>query len=164
MARMRPHVVTRKHYVQSSLFTVAAGAKTFLDVVDAVAVTAKNAPDEVEEGSIVSAIYFEYWLTTNDTSSGSVICVIEKVPAGATPVTAAQIAALDTYANKKNVFKTFMGLTNPSGGVAMPAFRVWIKIPKSKQRFGLGDKITFTLFSQTGTLQGCGFCTYKEQM
>ncbi len=162
---MRPRVVTRKHYVQASLFAVAAGAKATVSLIDAVAVLDKNDPDEITEGSIISAVYLEYWLTTQDSSAGTSIVILEKVQSGSGSASATNMASLDTYDNKKNVLHVFMGLTNPvTGAGAMPAVRGWFKIPKSKQRFGLGDQLILSFFSQTGTLHGCGFSTYKEQM
>ncbi len=161
---MRPHVVTRKHIPQFSLQTLTAGARRNEDLISAVAVLAKNTSIEVEEGSIISAIYVEYWIKTNDSSAGTAIATLEKLPAGATPPSVGSMAALDTYANKKNILHTFMGLTNPATGVSMPSIRQWVKIPKGKQRFGLGDKLVLTHLAQTGTLQTCGFCIYKEQM
>ncbi len=163
MARMRPIVHTEKHIVQSSLFTVAAGAITSIKIVDAVAVADKNLNREVVEGARVSAVYIEYWFTTNDTSVGSMIAIVEKTVSNSTSATTSEIASLDSYGNKKNVLLTFQGLTNPQGGVANPVFRQWLKIPKSKQRFGLGDKIVVSIFSQTGTLEACGFALFKEQ-
>ncbi len=161
---MRPHVITRKHMPQFSLAVLASGARTNTTLIDAVAVLSKNTPSEVEEGSVISAIYCEFWIKTNDSSEGTAIMIIEKIPAGATPPSVGSLASLDTYANKKNILHTFMGLTNNNVGVGMPMVRQWIKIPRGKQRFGLGDKLIISTLSQTGTLQICGFCIYKEQM
>jgi len=41
--------------------------------------------------------------------------------------------------------------------------RGWYKIPKTKQRFGLGDRLVLQIASQgTDALDFCGFATYKE--
>ncbi len=161
---MRPHVTTEKHLTQVSLATVAAGALTSIDLIDAVAVSDKNNPNEVEEGSIISAILNEYWITTdNEAAAGTCVAIIEKVPANAPTVTTTNMGNLNNYVNKKNILKTFMGLTNPELGVSMPVLQGWIKIPKGKQRFGLGDVLRLTFFSQTGSLKICGFSIYKEQ-
>jgi len=129
---MRPVIVSEKHMLQTSLFTVAAGARSGTDVIRAVAVANKTAatPFEVEEGSIVKAVYIEMWLNTNDTTPGSNIVTLEKLPAGATPITFGQMVALNTYPNKKNILFTSMGLTNPNSSTAIPVLRQWIKIPK----------------------------------
>ncbi len=161
---MRPKIHTRKHYVQESLSTITAGVRKTTELVEAVAVAAKVSPDHIEEGSTVGAIFLQFWYTTNDTSAGTVICIVEKLQAGVSGITAGAMAALDVYPNKKNIFYTFMGLSNPKGGVAMPIVNKWIKIPRTKQRFGLGDKLTVSILAQTGTGAICGFTTYKEQM
>ncbi len=164
MPRMRPMVITRKYYSQLPLSVIAAGGVININFVDSVAVLAKNTPVEVEEGSRVSAIYFEIWIKTNDAAAGTAVGIIEKQIASSVDPAAGNMGALDTYPNKKNILFTFMGLTNPALGVSMPMIKGWLKIPKSKARMGLGDKIVMSIFSQTGTLQVCGFCTYKEQM
>ncbi len=40
--------------------------------------------------------------------------------------------------------------------------RQWFKIPKGKQRFGLGDQLFVTAQSTGQDFQLCGFATYKE--
>ncbi len=159
---VKPMVHSIKHYQQNSLFTIAAGAIANQDIVRAVAVLNINAAFEVLEGSSVKAVYIEFWLNTNDTTPGSNIVVVEKLVGGATPIAAGQIAALNSYVNKKNVLWTGMGLTNQNTSTAIPVLRQWIKIPKSKQRFGLDDRLQISFFAQTGTLKACGFATYKE--
>ncbi len=159
---VRPMVHSEKHYVQNSLFTIAAGAIGTQDLIRGVAVLNKNLVYEVEEGSSVKAIYIEYWLNTNDTTPGSAIVTVEKLTGQSTLPNSTTIASLASYANKKNVFFTGMGLTNPNTSTAIPVLRQWVKIPKSKQRFGLDDRLLISFFSQTGTLKVCGFATYKE--
>jgi len=41
-------------------------------------------------------------------------------------------------------------------------YKGWIKIPKSKQRMGLGDRIVVQTFAQALDMIDCGFETYKE--
>ncbi len=159
---MRPIVHTEKHYVQFSLFAVAGGAISNRDIVDALAVP--TAIDEVKEGAIISAVYIEMWLTSDDAAQGTAIVTLEKVPAGATAMTSGQSAGLASYPNKKNVFYTFMGLVGPNVQPAVPSVRGWFKIPKGKQRFGLGDKLTLNVHGQSNGLSACGFATYKEQL
>ncbi len=159
---VRPMVHSEKHYRQNSLFTLTAGADTQLVIVDAVAVTDKTSSEEIEEGSSVKAVYIELWISTNDTSSGTFIAILEKIPSGAAAPTVANMALLNDYPNKKNVFYTTQGVNNPKAGVAIPVIKGWYKIPKGKQRFGLGDRLSITLFAQTGTIQACGFQIYKE--
>ncbi len=160
---MRPRVTTSKHYRQDSLFTVAGAGITPLLQAQGVNVTAANASNEVREGAIISAVYLEYWLTSDDTNQATYIATFEKKNSSQPAMTAGDSAGLFSYPNKKNVLITHMGLINPVGGVATPVFREWVKIPKSKQRFGLGDQLVINFHSQSIGLNGCGFTLYKEQ-
>ncbi len=161
---MRPVVNTKKHVVQFSLFTVASGAIANLSIIDAVAAPDAAVAAEVREGSKISAVYIEMWIQTDDATLGSSIVICEKVPgAGNTPATAAEIASLNSYDNKKNVFYTQMGLTPNSTQFPMASVKGWFKIPKSKQRFGLEDRFLLDILAQSNGLSACGFAIYKEQ-
>ncbi len=158
---MRPHVNTKKHIFQTSLFAVGSGAITQLPF--AIAVAAPTLDQHVREGSIISAIYIEYWLTSDDAAAGTTIVTLEKLIGSSANMTVAESAALQGYDNKKNVLHTFMGLLGPNVQVPMPAIRGWFKIPKGKQRFGLGDELVLNVHGQSNGVSGCGFAIYKEQ-
>ncbi len=161
---MRPIVITEKHIIQLSPTTVASGAIAITTLCRGVAVVDKNVSLEVEVGSRVSAIYVELWVTTDDDAiQGSVVASIEKLVATTTGQTFSQSAALFNYANKKNIFVIHQGLINKQLGVAMPVFREWIKIPKSKQRMGLDDHIVLNVTGLTNGVSFCGTIIYKEQ-
>ncbi len=158
---MRPVIHSEKHYVQITRSTVATVARNVEDIIKAVAVP--TAVDEVKEGAIVKAVFFELWVL-NDGSDGSHVVVISKNPISDAGPTFTNMNALGTYVNKKNIFFTHQGL-DPNDGITGPmnVIRGWIKIPKSKQRFGLGDRLFLTV--SNSSLQGlnyCGFATYKE--
>ncbi len=159
---VRPMVHSVKHYVQNSLATVVAGAKDDTIVIETVNVTAANAAHEVAEGSTIKAVYVEDWLRSPEVSPGSVIACLYKNPGGNTVFSTTELAAMGSAENKKNVLYFTQGLTNDTDSVAIPFYRGWIKIPKSKQRFGLGDRLIWTIFSQ-GAIDTvrCGFFTYK---
>ncbi len=160
---MRPVINTEKHYIQISLATVAAGAIFGSSLVNAVAVPTTAAP-EVREGAKVSAIYIEMWIQTDDAALGSSIITVEKRPGGDTTfMTAAESAALNAYTNKKNILFTQMGLTPNNVTYPMATVKGWFKIPKSKQRMGLNDRIIINVHAQSNGLNICGFATYKEQ-
>ncbi len=158
---MRPRVNTQKHIVQQSTFVVASGAISNRTISNAVA--APTGSNQVREGAIISAVYCEMWLTSDDATQGSSIVTLEKLPAGATAMAAGQSASLDTYTNKKNIFHTQMGLTPPNVQHPMAAVKGWFKIPKGKQRQGLGDVMYLNVHGQSNGLQACGFFLYKEQ-
>ncbi len=160
---MRPVVNTEKHYLQVSLASIAAGAILNINLVKAVAVPA-TAAEEVREGAKVSAIYIEMWIQTDDASLGSSIVTVEKRPGGDTSVmSTAESAALNSYVNKKNVLHTQMGLTPNNVTYPMASIKGWFKIPKSKQRFGLNDRIMLNVHAQSNGLSICGFAIFKEQ-
>ncbi len=158
---MRPRVHTEKHIVQNSLFTIASGAISNVAPLNTLAVPA--AAVDVREGSTVSAIYCEMWVITDDTASGTVITTLEKKPAGATNMTAAQSAALNDYPNKKNILYTQMGLISPNIQYPTNIIKGWIRIPKGKQSFSIGDSIRLNILAQSNGISACGFFVYKEQ-
>ncbi len=160
---MRPTINTKKHIIQSSLFTVASGAITNVLIAQGVAVvTASNA--HVIEGAKISAVYVEMWLSSDDATAGTAIVTLEKVQGATTTLmTAAESAALNDYDNKKNVLHTFMGLLPTNVQYPMGAIKGWIKIPKSKQRFGLNDRLMLNIHGQSNGVSACGFFVFKEQ-
>ncbi len=160
---MRPVINTEKHFNQESLFTVASGAISVRIIADAVSVPDAVADNEIREGSKISAVYVEMWLTSDDTGQGTAILSLEKVPGSSALMAVGQSAALNNYQNKKNIFHTFMGLIGPNTQYPMAVLKGWFKIPKGKQRFGLGDRLVLNVHGQSNGLQGCGFFLFKEQ-
>ncbi len=162
---MRAPIHSQKHYVQWTLSTVATVAAVQEKIVQAVAVSDKNLPLEVSEGAIVKAVFIEVWLDSSS-NDGSEILIIAKNPDGGSGALYAEAIALDGWLNKKNVLFVHQGLSANDGvGNPTPAFRGWIRIPKSKQRFGLGDTLSITLANPSvNTLTYCGFATYKEYL
>ncbi len=159
---VRPVVHSVKHYVQLSIATVGAGAVVTDVLVSAVAVDDVNTVDEVIEGSIVKAVYVEYWLRAGSLTGSSGQMIIYKSEGDTTSPNATDMAALGDWSNKKNILYTTMGLYNDQDADAIAAFKGWIKIPKGKQRFGLSDKLKISCLATGIDLQRCGFATYKE--
>ncbi len=160
---VRPMVHSTKHYVQLPITSVATGVQDQNTIVLAVEGTLANLATEVSEGSTIKAVYFEMWLQ-NTGNLGEFIATISKNPENNPGPTFAQQANLTAYTNKKNVFWTSQGLTS-NDGVSGPVniIRGWVKIPKSKQRFGLGDALTINISNvSSNSLNRCGFATYKE--
>ncbi len=159
---VRPMVHSKKHYVQHSLSTTLAGAVSSDIIVNAVETQTVGPPGFVAEGSTIKAVYVEKWVRTNDTSPGSFVYVIYKNPGTGTTFSAAQMAALHDAENKKNILYCTQALSNDQDADAIALYKGWIKIPKSKQRFGLGDRLVGTFFAQALDQNICGFETYKE--
>ncbi len=159
---MRPIISSRKHIVQRSPSTVAVTAIGLQTICEAVAPADVNLNTEVEEGTVVKAVYCQYWMTSDDAAQSSVMCILEKVPAGATAMTFAQSQALDSYPNKKNVLQTMQGLVSTTTGTPTPVIHGWFKIPKGKQRMGLGDKINLNFVGIANGATYCGVSIYKS--
>ncbi len=160
---VKPQVHSQKHYVQFPIDQVATGVVQSIILVDAVESTIANSATEVVEGSIVKAVFVELWLE-NTGNLGESIVALTKVPEFGTGPSFANMAALFTYSNKKNVLYVTQGLTS-NDGVSQPTniIRNWFKIPKGKQRFGLGDRLILTISNTSAQdLNRCGFATYKE--
>ncbi len=159
---LQPTINTEKHYGQLTLTSVAFGVVSNGVLIDAVAVSDKTAASEVEEGSTVKTIFIERWITSDDAEQSTMVLIVEKVPAGQAPATAAQMANLNDYPNKKNVLYTTQGIVNPVAGVTIPGIRQWITIPNGKRRFGLGDRLFVNILAQADGLNICGFQIFKE--
>ncbi len=160
---VRPQVHSTKHYVQLPINQIATGLGENNFLVIATDVLDKNLNADVEQGSSIKAIYIEMWLQ-NEGTLGEFILTVSKQQENNVGPTFAQQADLMTYTNKKNVLYTTQGLTS-NDGVSGPinVLRSWLKIPKSKQRFGLGDVLTLNISNVSSSdLVRCGFATYKE--
>ncbi len=158
---MRPRVHTEKHIIQNSLFTIASGAIS--NRLIGAAVAAPSTLQDVREGSTISAVYAEMWVITDDAASGTVIVTLEKISSGGPLMTAADSALLNDYPNKKNILYTQMGLIAPNVQYPTNVIKGWLKIPKGKQRFSLGDQLRLNIHAQSNGISACGFFIYKEQ-
>ena len=158
---MRAPIHSKKHYIQKSLTTVVGGAINITQL--AVATDVPGGADfDVLTGAIIKAVYVEMWVRSTEASPGTVLVSLIKTPDLQT-VTFADQTALNDYANKKNVFYHTQGLSNDNNADAIPFVRQWFKIPKGKQRFGLGDQLRLCISSQAAIDNViCGFATYKE--
>ncbi len=159
---MKPIIHSKKHYVQHSIQTVVAGTPKLLSIALAVDALDVNLPEEVVEGASVKACYIEIWLRSGSTTGSSGQWILFKKLSDTSNPTAIEMAALHDWDNKKNILHTGMGLINDQDADAVPILRGWYKIPKGKQRFGLGDQLKFAIFAPTIDAQICGFMTYKE--
>ncbi len=158
---MRAPIVAQKHYIQVSLATVLAGANLATTIVEGVEAGTENAPHEVTEGQVVKAVFVEMWVRAGDTAPGTSLLTLVKAP-DAQGFSFADQIALHDYRNKKNIFYHTQGLTNDQDADAIPFIRQWFKIPKGKQRFGLGDRLILGIAAQAIDNIVCGFMTYKS--
>ncbi len=157
---MRAPIHAVKHYVQVSLATVLAGAALQTIIAQSVPQGSADSANEVSEGEIIKAVYVEMWVRAGDTTGGTSLLTLLKTT-DLQPFTFADQIALHTYQNKKNVLYHTQGLTNDQDADAIPFIRQWFKIPKGKQRFGLGDRLILSVAAQALDNLVCGFMTYK---
>ncbi len=158
---MRPTINSNKHYVQNNLEAIAAGINKNVLLMQAVEAPLANTAAEVRAGAVVKAVYCEYWIKDDSNVQGNVLLTLVKTVDLQSP-TATDMTALHAYQNKKNVLYHTQGLTNNDTADAIPFIRQWFKIPKGKQRFGLGDSLFICITAQTSGQVFCGFSTYKE--
>lgn len=161
---MKAPIHTEKHYLQTTLSTVAAGASLNVVCIDAVGVAAKTEGlSKVVSGAVVKAIYLEYWLI-NSSLNGFDIFTAGKYPSGLSAPNFAESVSLGTFDGKKNILHTHQGLSANDGvGNPIPIIKGWLKIPKGKQRFGLGDRF-ICAFANPAADDAviCGFALFKE--
>jgi len=159
---VRAMVHSTKHYVQPGLRTIVAGAVESHVIAEGTPVGVTGDNDEVGEGNSVKAIYVESWIRAGGASPGAYIMTVYKNPGTGQTFTAAQMAALFDAENKKNIIYTSQALFNDTDADAIPIIKGWLKIPKSKQRMGLGDRWIMSTEAIGVDATICGFETYKE--
>ncbi len=158
---MRSPIMSNKHYVHQDSTAIASGSGLNILVVTTLARGAAiAAASDVFEGAIVKAVYLEYWVD-GGTASKTVIGMVVKIIGNGTMITFAESTNLGTFKGKKNILEVHQGLA-PSSGNQMAIFRHWIKIPKGKQRFGLGDSLQIKVSAVGTAVNVCGFATFKD--
>ncbi len=161
---VRPTINSDKHYRPISLTTVAENSATSFSVV----IAKKDVADvssEVRTGAVVKAVFVELWYMSSGSQPTFQVSTIEKISSGGPLPTSTQMSDLFTYPNKKNILLTSQGLIGDANSNPIPVFRQWVKIPKGKQRFGLGDQLTVTVAARgeaTHDIEVCGMVIYKE--
>ncbi len=103
----------------------------------------------------------ELWVMAAGAQPGATTVIVEKLPGPATNISAGDMANLHDYNNKKNIFYTTQGLVGDSNTNPAPLIRQWIKIPKGKQRFGLNDRLNFTILGLVDDIEYCGLSIFK---
>ncbi len=157
---MKAPINSNKHYVQQSLATVLGGAASAILIAQAV--NAPTSATQVREGAVIKAVFVEMWVRSSELSPGTALLSIVKTVDLQTP-TFTDVTNLDAYTNKKNVLYHTQGLTNENSADAIPFVRMWQKVPKGKQRMGLGDSLFLVVASQAAIDNViCGFFVYKE--
>ncbi len=159
---MKATINSKKHLVQQALSSISGVGVSTMLIAESIE-GAASTPTDVVEGAAVKAVWLEMWVQNSAASIGSFTAVIYKNPGGGNLASSADLAALHDYTNKKNVLYTTQGLLPGNEEMILPLYKGWIKIPKGKQRFGLGDKLQLTIRNNTtDDLNFCGISIYKE--
>ncbi len=160
---MKAPINSTKHYVQVTLSSVSGVGVDNQVLVDGVNVTGANLAHEVIEGAEIKAVYVEFWLQNSASTLGSFTVALLKTVGSQGLPSSGEILDLFTYEGKKNVLYTSQGLSPGNTTALIPVIRQWVKIPKGKRRFGLGDRLCFSIRNNTtDDLNYCGFAVYKE--
>ncbi len=164
MARMLAPINSVKHYVHFTNSVIASAAARGMVVIDSQVAPATSNASDVKEGAVIKAVYVEQWIKSSATAGEDTqfMLLIEKVPINSAAIGAAGMLNVGAYVNKKNVLFFSQGVIGDLTTQALPVHRGWIKIPKSKQRFGLSDRFVVTVGTVGSAIQSCGFSTYKE--
>ncbi len=157
---MRAPINSIKHMVQVGINEVMGG--TVLETTLVTAVADPSTSVQIEQGSIVKAVYIELWVLAAGQQVGSFTFIVEKQSGGQPAPDFSDMATLHDYPNKKNILYTTQGLVGESDANPTPILRTWVKIPKGKQRFGLGDGLRWTISSNIENQTHCGLAIYKE--
>ena len=160
---MRPIITSEKHIVQLNRATVAGLSIDKLNVVKVIAQDAvATAPVDVRIGTEVKAVYVQLWISGQNNVQSAATIIFEKFVNNAANPTVTDMALLNEYANKKNILKTFQGIVGDTGSTnPVPVINEWIKIPKGKQRFGLGDGCRIIIQAKDTDIEFCGLSIFK---
>ncbi len=156
---VRPIINSEKKIIQHSLATAGFGTSVTINIADGT--ETPSSANQISVGSVVKAVFMELWVMSAGAQPGATTVIVEKLPGSSANITAGEMASLNTYRNKKNIFYTTQGLVGDSNTNPAPLFRQWIKIPKGKQRFGLGDRLQFTILGLVDDIEFCGLSIYK---
>ncbi len=157
---VRAQVHSEKHTIQNSLATVLAGALSVIVLAKAVD-TVGSTNSDVKIGASIKFLHVEEWIRTNDTSPGSFVWAIIKLPGGVSNPSVGDMANLNDYNNKNNVFHFKQGLINVNTADAI-FVGTDLLIPKGKQRMSIGDQWVIVRFAQALDSNYCGKVIYKE--
>ncbi len=159
-------ITTDKHFVGKTNASLASGVGLGINVVNAIARgTIRTATEEVDEGSVVKAVHLEYWLNgRGSTATTQFQMIVLKLVGEAGNVSFTDMANLSAYQGKKNILYTTQGVLAEAGSQSVPVIRDWVKIPKGKQRMGLGDRIQVVFTAIGEPIQICGMAIFKEYL
>ncbi len=158
---VRAIVQSEKHIVQFPIATVIGGVIANNTVINALQGADPVNATQVDPGTIVKAVFLEFWLIAGAQNTSSFNLTVEKRTGNSPVMTAAQADALYNYGNKKNILYSSQGVLGEQNTNPVPILRQWIPIPKGKQRFGAGDTLMVNIKSISEDTQFCAIAVFK---
>ncbi len=147
--------------MQITLTNIATGVADLTDIINGEQDPTVSSPTDVAAGTVVKAVYAELWLMGDGQQPATVTTCIIKVPNGGSGPSTGEMTNLNAYNSKRNILEMHQGLIGDANTNPSPFYRGWIKIPKGKQRFGLGDKLVLAVKSISEGTQMCGLFIFK---
>ncbi len=159
---MKAIINSEKRIFQLTLTSLLTGVAVNIDLIKVVQDIGTGVDArEVLPGTVIKAVYVELWYLGAAQQPTTMTTCIIKLPGDAPGPDADDLGSLNSYNNKKNILETHQGIVGDANANPIPAFRGWIKIPKGKQRFGLGDKLIVSNKSITEDTELCGVVIFK---
>ncbi len=160
-------IVSVKHYIQQTNALLSSAVVRSQVLVNAVSVGDAHANTfDVTEGSVIKAVHLDFWVMSDGATDTNTQwnAILEKVVAGQDSANVTNMLNLQAYPNKKNIFNSFQGNLSAAVDGANPTtyMQGWFKIPKGKQRFGIGDSLVLSIMPTGQICVICGMATYKE--
>ncbi len=144
-----------------SLLAADRGSSTSIRLAIGTASADKNAKDEVETGSHIKSIYFEFNVAAETVTNPKVFhWTIHMRPQNVT--SAGTTPNLYNLTGRNLILKRGMEMLPKDVSTVYKRIFV-VKIPRKWQRFGEGDVVTISFVaSSTENINFCGFAIYKE--
>ncbi len=158
---MKAIINSEKRIVQQTLSTVNEGVTQTALVVECKQDVNPSSPQEVSPGTVVKAVYVEMWFFGLGQQQSTTTTVFGKLVGTEPTISSVEMGDLNAYAGKKNLFEIHQGLVGDVNSNPIPFYRDWIKIPKGKQRMGIGDRLFLAVKGITDDTQFCGLYIYK---
>ncbi len=159
-SRFRPVVKTDKHEIAWSNLAQDAGAVQSITLSLAVSSADKDTSTEVEIGSRIKSIYFEFHFSANVVTNPK---VIHWIIIGVKPGETIQSPALYYQTSRATIFKRGMEMLPKDLSTVFK--RIFVaRVPKKFLRQTDNFQLQFRyICTSTEAINACGFAIYKEE-
>ncbi len=156
-ASLRP-VVSSKHEIPWSNLSQDASGAQIIPIIRGVQNGAVVANTEVENGTRINGIYFEFQFSAETITSTKIIhWNIVKEPVGVAP----SVPSSYQTASRRFVLKRGMEMLPKSVNTIIKRI-VFVRLPRGFSRIGENDRIVFQYIATSAeAINACGFAIYK---